>query len=152
MSNKIQPLTGERFEEAVKLLVDLNLDSRDEIVHHLKALDAHLVYLNNDEVIGIIGWYKDDVNYANKAMGADFPGEDAFWVGFFGVKKGYQSKGVGTELITAMENNIVRLGAHEWWVSSVPDAKEFYRSKGFEVACTGEISGREKYFMKKVLN
>ena len=50
-----------------------------------------------------------------------------------------------------MEENIRQKGAKEWWVSSVPEAKEFYEKKGFSVVCNGEISGNKKYFMKKSL-
>ena len=79
-----------------------------------------------------------------------FPGEDAFWVGFFGVKKEFQNRGIGTKLFESMEKAISDNGATELWVSSVPDAKGFYQSKGFSVVCTGAINGNKKYFMKKV--
>ena len=146
----IQPLTKIFFSESVNLLLDLELDTKEEIEHHLVDMDAHLIYLNKGKVVGVIGWYKDTVNYAKKAMKDRFPGEDAFWVGFFGVKKEFQNRGIGTKLFKSMEKAISDNGATELWVSSVPDAKGFYQSKGFSVVCTGAINGNKKYFMKKV--
>jgi len=146
----IQPLTKIFFSESVNLLLDLELDTKEEIEHHLVDMDAHLIYLNKGKVVGVIGWYKDTVNYAKKAMKDRFPGEDAFWVGFFGVKKEFQNRGIGTKLFESMEKAISDNGATELWVSSVPDAKGFYQSKGFSVVCTGAINGNKKYFMKKV--
>ncbi len=147
----IQILTKDFFSEAVDLLVDLELDSKEEIEHHLEDMDAHMIYLDEGKVIGVIGWYKDTMNYAKGTMGDNFPGEDAFWVGFFGVKKESQNQGVGTKLFESIESVISDNGATEWWVSSVPDAKGFYESKGFSVVCTGVINGNEKFFMKKGL-
>ena len=146
----IQPLTKIFFSESVNLLLDLELDTKEEIEHHLVDMDAHLIYLNKGKVVGVIGWYKDTVNYAKKAMTDRLPGEDAFWVGFFGVKKEFQNRGIGTKLFESMEKAISDNGATELWVSSVPDAKGFYQSKGFSVVCTGAINGNKKYFMKKV--
>lgn len=147
----IQPLTKKYFDESVKLLLDLELDTKEEIEHHLEDMEAHLIYLNEDKVVGVIGWYKDDVNYAKNAMGKNFPGEEAFWVGFFGVKKEFQNQGIGTKLFDSMENIIAKKGAAEWWVSSVPEAKDFYQHKSFSVVCTGKINGNQKFFMKKSL-
>jgi predicted N-acetyltransferase YhbS len=133
------------------MLLVLELDSKEEIEHHLIDMDAHLVCLNKGKVVGVIGWYKDTVNYARSAMGDYFPGEDAFWVGFFGVKKGFQGQGIGSTLIRTMEDQILKKGASEWWVSSVPEAKDFYQRKGFSTVCTGKINGNIKNFMKKEL-
>lgn len=149
---KFQTLSQNYFEESVQLLLDLELDIREEIEHHLTDMDAHLICLDGNAVVGIVGWYKDNVNYANEAMGDLFPGEDAFWVGFFGVKSEYQNKGIGTQLLSLIEENIRERGANEWWVSSVPEAKEFYEKKGFSVVCSGEISGNKKVFMRKKLS
>ena len=150
-NSNIEPLTAKFYNDAVNLLLDLELDTKEEIEHHLADMDAHLICLHEDKVIGVIGWYKDNVNYAKNAMGSYFPGEDAFWVGFFGVKKDFQNHGVGTTLFESMEKAILNKGAIEWWVSSVPDAQSFYEGKGFSDVCTGEINGNKKYFMKKVL-
>ena len=103
----IQPLTKIFFSESVNLLLDLELDTKEEIEHHLVDMDAHLIYLNKGKVVGVIGWYKDTVNYAKKAMKDRFPGEDAFWVGFFGVKKEFQNRGIGTKLFESMEKAIL---------------------------------------------
>jgi GNAT superfamily N-acetyltransferase len=146
-----QTLIENYYQEAVNLLLLLDLDTKEEIEHHLNDMNAHIICLNGDELIGIIGWYKDNVNYANEAMGDLFPGEDAFWVGFFGIKEEYQKQGIGTELMRRMEDSITNKGAREWWVSSVPESREFYEKQGFKTVCTGEINGNRKFFMKKEL-
>ncbi len=149
--SNICQLTEKYFDEAVNLLLSLKLDTREEIEHHLRDVKAHLIYLDKGKVIGVIGWYKDTVNYATEAMGDKFPGEDAYWVGFFGVKKEFQNQGIGTKLFESMEKNIMQRGASEWWVSSIPEAKSFYQRKGFSVICTGRINGNKKFFMRKKL-
>lgn len=111
---KFQTLTHNHYEESVQLLLDLDLDTREEIEHHLADMDAHLICLEDGKVVGIVGWYKDNVNYAKDAMGNLFPGEGAYWVGFFGVKYEYQKKGIGTKLLSMMEENIKQKGAKEW--------------------------------------
>ena len=55
-------------------------------------MDAHCVAVSNNIVIGVIGWYQDNVHYADKAMGDKFPDEEAYWVGFFAVGKEHQGK------------------------------------------------------------
>jgi len=49
----------------------------------LEHIDAHYIALDNKKIIGVIGWYQDNVDYATRAMGDKFPGENAYWVGFF---------------------------------------------------------------------
>jgi GNAT superfamily N-acetyltransferase len=146
---EIKKLTKDKFTEAVDLIFNLGLDTREEIEHHLEDLDTNLVALEGDEVIGVIGWYQDNVNYANEAMGRFFPGEEVYWVGFFGVKQGYQKQGTGTALLKALEQEVQKLGENELWVSSVPEAKSYYEKMGFQLVTEGTISGSKHYFLKK---
>jgi GNAT superfamily N-acetyltransferase len=147
----IKPLKITQLEEAVDLIFKLGLDTREEIEHHLKHTEAHFVAMKENKIVGVIGWYQDNVNYANEAMGNLFPGEDAYWVGFFGVKKEYQNKGVGTSLMKHLESVVREKGETELWVSSVPETKSFYEKLGFVLIKQGEISGNRKYFLKKSL-
>ena len=151
MNNKItiRRLTKERFEEAVNLVLKAELDTKEEIEHHLKYIDAHYIALDKGRIIGVIGWYQDNVNYANEAMGDKFPGEEAYWVGFFTVDKKYQQQGIGYALLQKLEQVITEKGVSELWVSSVPESKNYYKRQGFERVMQGKIGGDSKYFLVK---
>ena len=153
MKNKIQifPLTKEKFAEAVDLVLKTELDSREEIEHHLIHLDAHYIAVDGNKIIGVIGWYRDNVNYATAAMGRDFPGIDAYWVGFFTVDKNYRGKGIGYSLLLKLEEVIKSKKAVKLWVSSVPETKAYYERQNFILVKTGFIGGNKKYFMVKSL-
>ncbi len=147
----IQPLTKELFNEAVDLVLKAGLDTKEELEHHLQHIDAHYVALDKDKVIGVIGWYQDNVNYATQALGDKFPGEDAFWVGFFAVDEKYRGQGVGYALLKELEKVLKEKGAKELWVSSVPETKEYYQRQRFEVFMEGKIGGNPKFFCVKKL-
>ena len=89
---KILPLTKTKLNEAVKLVLAAELDTREEIEHHLEHINAHYMALDGEKVVGVIGWYQDNVKYATEAMGDKFPDEEAYWVGFFAVGKEHQGK------------------------------------------------------------
>lgn len=147
----IVPLTKKRFVEAVDLVIQAKLDTKEEIEHHLKHIDAHFVALDKDKIIGVIGWYQDTVHYATEAMGDKFPGEEAFWVGFFAVDEKYRGQGVGYALLRRLEMVIKDKGTDELWVSSVPQTKDYYMRQGFTVFLQGKISGNSKIFCVKTL-
>ena len=149
---KIQQLTKDRFEEAVSLVLKAELDTKEEIEHHLEHFDAHYMALVKNKIVGVIGWYQDNVNYATKAMGKRFPGIKAYWVGFFAVDGKYQGQGIGYTLISKLEQVIKEKGDDEIWVSSVPETKEYYKKQGFETVMQGEINGNPKFFMVKKLS
>lgn len=140
-----------RFEEAVVLVLKTQLDTREEIEHHLRHLDAHHVAIKNGKIIGVIGWYQDNVRYADAAMGDRFPGEDAYWVGFFAVDKNYRNKGIGSSLLRKLENVLKDKNVKELWVSSVPETKTYYEQNGFRLILEGVIGGNQKFFMVKKL-
>lgn len=146
---KILPLTQDRFVEAVNVVFDAKLDTRDEIEHHLKELHAHYIALDQDRVIGVIGWYQDNVNYATEAMGDKFPGDKAYWVGFFAVDEKYRGQGIGFSLIQKLEQVLLEKGANEVWVSSVPETTAYYKRQGFKTFIEGKINGNRKVFMVK---
>lgn len=148
----IQPLKKTLFEKAVDLVLAAKLDTKEEIEHHLIHLDAHYVTLAGNNVIGIIGWYQDNVNYATSAMGDKFPGESAYWVGFFAVDEQYRKQGIGYTLIKKLEEVIKQKGAHELWVSSVPETKDYYERQGFQLVTQGIIDNNPKFFCVKKLN
>jgi predicted N-acetyltransferase YhbS len=148
----IVPLTKDRLEEAVNVVLNAHLDTKDEIEHHLQVLNAHFIALDNDQVIGVIGWYQDNVNYANEAMGDKFPGENAYWVGFFAVNEKYRGQGVGYSLIKKLEDVLITKGINELWVSSVPETSDYYERQGFEHFMDGKINGNSKVFMVKHLD
>ncbi|MFH0863992.1 MAG: GNAT family N-acetyltransferase [Candidatus Gottesmanbacteria bacterium] len=148
---KIEKLTEKRFNEAVNLVLVANLDTREEIEHHLKHLDAHYIALDNDKIVGVIGWYQDNVHYANEAMGDKFPGEEAYWVGFFTTDKNYRRQGIGFALLQKLEQVIKEKGEDKIWVSSVPETKDYYQRQGFELVLMGYINGNQKCFMVKKL-
>lgn len=148
---KISPLTIDKFRQAVQLVLRAKLDTKEEIEHHLEHLDAHYIALDGEKVVGVIGWYQDNVNYATKAMGDKFPGEDAYWVGFFAVDKNYQGQGIDNKLVTKLEEVLKNKEVDELWVSSVPETRSYYEEHGFRVVMEGEINSNPKVFMKKDL-
>lgn len=147
----IQPLTKELFNEAVDVALKAGLDTKEEIEHHLQHIDAHFVAIDNGKVIGVIGWYQDNVNYAKEAMGDKFPGVGAYWVGFFAVDDKYRGQGIGYALLKELEKVIKEKGAKELWVSSVPETKDYYQRQGFEVFMEGKIGRNPKFFCVKKL-
>lgn len=148
----IVPLTENKLNEAIDVVLRAELDTREEIEHHLNHIEAHFVAQDGDIVIGVIGWYQDAVNYANEAMGEDFPGKDAYWVGFFAVDKEYQRKGIGKALLLKLEEVVKAKGTNALWVSSVPETRSYYEMNGFLLVREGEINGNKKFFMVKDLN
>ncbi len=149
-SYTITPLAEDRFDDAVDLVLAANLDTRVEIEHHLKETDAHFVALDeNDKIIGVIGWYQDTMNYATEAMGNKFPGENAYWVGFFTVHESRRSEGIGFALINKLQEVISSKGISELWVSSVPETAGYYSRQGFKKITEGKINNSQKIFMVK---
>lgn len=149
---KILPLTQNRFNEAVEVVLRAELDSREEIEHHLGHIDAHYVAVDQDKIVGVIGWYQDNVNWANEAMGDKFPGIEAYWVGFFAVEKAYRGKGIGFALLKKLEVVIKDKKQDKLWVSSVPETREYYERQGFKLVCEGKVAGdRLRYFLVKDL-
>jgi len=148
---KIVPLTTDTFNQAVELVFQTELDTKEEIEHHLKHLEAHYIALNNAKIIGVIGWYQDNVNYATEAMGDAFPGIDAYWVGFFAVDKKFRGKGIGLALLKRIEEVVRGKNISKLWVSSVPETYKYYERQGFNLVKKGMINGNLKYFMVKSL-
>ena len=151
-SFQIIPLTQELFKDAVDVVMRAELDTREEVEHHLQHLDAHFVAIEDGKVVGVIGWYQDNVQYADEAMGDKFPGEEAYWVGFFAVDKNYQKKGIGAALLQKLEESVKEKQSDKLWVSSVPETRSYYESKGFVLVLEGEIGGNQKFFMSKKLD
>lgn len=148
---KIVPLTKNYFKEAVSLVLSAELDTREEIEHHLSQIKAHLVAIDKNKIIGVIGWYQDNVNYADQAMGDKFPGPEAYWVGFFAVEKAYRGKGIGYKLLQKLEESIKKKGESYLYVSSVPETMKYYKRQGFELTKIGYISNNKKFFLVKKL-
>lgn len=151
MDIQILPLTQDKFAEAVDVVLRAALDTKEEIEHHLQHIDAHFMATDEGKVIGVIGWYQDNVNYANAAMGDAFPGADAYWVGFFAVDKAYRGKGIGYALLQELEKAVKEKGAKKLWVSSVPETKDYYAREEFSLVKEGDINGHHKFFMAKNL-
>ncbi|OGG07957.1 hypothetical protein A3D05_00200 [Candidatus Gottesmanbacteria bacterium RIFCSPHIGHO2_02_FULL_40_24] len=149
---KILPLTKTKLNEAVKLVLAAELDTREEIEHHLEHINAHYMALDGEKVVGVIGWYQDNVKYATEAMGDKFPGEKTYWVGFFAVSEKYRGKAVGYALLKILEEVVKAKGTDELWVVSVPQTRFYYLRQGFKLVMEGYISGNKKYFMVKDLN
>jgi len=149
---KIIPLTKDRYKEAVEVVLRAELDSREEIEHHLQHIDAHFVALDGDKIVGVIGWYQDNVHWADKAMGDKFPGVEAYWVGFFAVEREYRGKGIGFALLKKLEEAVKEKKQDKLWVSSVPETKTYYEKQGFHLVCEGKVAGnRQRYFLVKNL-
>lgn len=147
----ILPLSKVQFNDAVSVVLEARLDTKEEIEHHLRHLEAHYIATIDTRVVGVIGWYQDNVHYADNAMGNNFPGEEAYWVGFFAVDKQYQGKGIGTALLEKLEEVVKSKQRDELWVSSVPETKSYYEEKGFKLVLEGEIDGKQKFFLSKHL-
>ena len=147
----ILPLTKDTHKQAIQVVLDAELDTKEEIEHHLEHLDAHYIATDGNKVVGVIGWYQDSVNYANEAMGDKFPGVDAYWVGFFAVDKAYRFQGIGKSLMKRLESVLKEKDVKELWVSSVPKTSTYYEKQGFKVVMRGEINLTPKVFMKKNL-
>lgn len=151
-SIKILSLTQNKFDEAVEVVLRAELDTKEEIEHHLQHLDAHFIVMEGEKVVGVIGWYQDNVNWANEAMGVKFPGEDAYWVGFFAVEKEYRGKGIGFALLNKLEEVIKDKKQDKLWVSSVPETRAYYERQGYKLVCEGKVSGdRSRFFLVKNL-
>lgn len=151
-SIKILPLTKEKFDEAVDVVLRSELDSREEIEHHLQHIDAHFVAMDGEKIVGVIGWYQDNVHWADTAMGDKFPGQEAYWVGFFAVEKEYRGKGIGYALLKKLEEAIKEKGEDKFWVSSVPETRAYYERQGYKLVCEGKVAGdRLRYFLVKEL-
>lgn len=149
---KILPLTQERFDETVEVVLRAQLDSREEIEHHLQHIDAHYAAMDGEKIVGVIGWYQDNVHWADTAMGDKFPGEEAYWVGFFAVEKKYRGKGIGFALLKKLEEVIKEKKQDKLWVSSVPETRSYYERQGFKLVCEGKVAGdRLRYFLVKEL-
>lgn len=149
---KIIPLSQDKFKEAVDVVLAAELDTREEIVHHLEHIEAHFIAMDGDKVIGVIGWYQDNVNWANVAMGDQFPGVEAYWVGFFAVDKNDRGKGIGFALLQKLEEVIKEKNQDKLWVSSVPETKAYYERQGFKLVCEGKVArDRLRYFLVKEL-
>ncbi len=146
------PLTQNLFDDAVSVVLRAQLDTKEEIEHHLSHTDAHIVALDGNTVVGVIGWYQDTLHYADGAMGEQFPGEDAYWVGFFAVDEHYRHQGIGATLLQKLEAMVREQGSDTLWVSSVPETKDYYMSHGFSLVMEGTIHGNQKFFCKKTLN
>lgn len=154
MTNKnitIAQLTRERLNEAVDVVLEAELDTRQEIEHHLEHIDAHYIALDGDNVVGVIGWYQDNVNYATEAMGDKFPGTEAYWVGFFAVLKKYRGRGVGFTLIKKLDQVLRERNVDTLWVASVPQTRVYYERQGFKFFMSGKIRGNPKFFLVKSL-
>lgn len=147
----IVPLSKKTFKEAVDLVLKAELDTKEEIEHHLKHLEAHFIALYQGKIVGVIGWYQDDVHYATEAMGDTFPGVEAYWVGFFAVDKTKRGRGIGKLLLKQLEEIVKEKGVKELWVSSVPETKSYYERHGFLLVKEGIINGNSKYFLVKKL-
>lgn len=148
----IKHLTKDKFKEAVDLVLAAKLDTQEEIEHHLKSLDAHFIAVDKtNKIVGVIGWYQDNVNYANEAMGEKFPGEEAYWVGFFAVDQQLKGQGIGFLLLQKLESVLKEKGAKDLWVSSVPETQKYYERQGFQYFMKGKISGNRKIFLVKRL-
>lgn len=93
-SATISPLDEGRLNEAIDLVFKTGLDTREEVEHHLRDLGAYYIALDqSDKIIGVIGWYQDNVNYANEAMGKNFPAPKLIgWV-FSRLKKNIAARG-----------------------------------------------------------
>ncbi len=148
---KIVQLSTETYKQSGDLLFSLGLDSREEIDHHLDEMSQYYVALEGDKVVGVVGWYQDNMNYAKDAMKELFPGEEAYWIGFFGVDVDFQNIGVGTELLNYLDKVLLGMKVSELWVSSVPDATGYYLKNGFRNVTTGVIHDSVKVFLKKDL-
>jgi GNAT superfamily N-acetyltransferase len=148
---KIVPLTSDRLSQAIELVLSAELDTKEEIEHHLKHLAAHYIALFDNKIIGVIGWYNDDVNYAKDAMGEDFPGKEAYWIGFFAVDEKYRGKGIGFALLKRIEEIVKNKNQKSLWVSSVPETHKYYKRQEFRLVKKGFINGNLKYFMVKSL-
>lgn len=145
------PLTEATLSNAIQIVLNAGLDTKEEIEHHLNHINAHFVAMDQDKVVGVVGWYKDNVNYANQAMGDLFPGINAYWVGFFAVEKEYRNQGIGKRLLEKLESVVKEKGENTLWVSSVPETKTYYEKHGYILVTTGEINRNPKFFLKKSL-
>lgn len=148
---KIVQLNKEKFAEAVEVVIAAELDTREEIEGHLRHMDAHYVTLDKDKVVGLIGWYQDNVNYATEAMGDKFPGEEAYWVGFYAVDKKYRGGGIGYELMKKLVSVLKKMNVNKLWVASVPETRSYYERQGFRIFMEGKIRGKKRYFLVRSL-
>lgn len=146
---QIQPLTSDRLEESINLVLKADLDTPEQVRHHLEETEKYYIAIKDNKVVGVIGWYQDTMDYATEAMGATFPGKNAYWIGFFAVDKEFQGKGIGAELLKAIEKIVQQKKQKELWVASVVPTKSYYGKHGFAEIHQGTIDGNVMVFMKK---
>lgn len=79
-------------------------------------------------------------------------GFDAYLIGRIAVKKEYRGKGLGGEIVTAAENEIVRLKGKRTVIHAQLRVKEFYESLGYTPFSEIDLEeGVEHIMMKKEL-
>lgn len=152
MNISIVPLTKERLEEAIDVVLAANLDTREEIEHHLEHIDAHYIALDGNRVVGVIGWYHDIVHWADEAMGDKFPGTNAYWVGFFAVDNAYRGKGVGFALLNRLESELKLKGVKKLWLTSVLETTSYYVRQNFRIMMHADVHGRPRDILVKELS
>lgn len=151
MEVNVIPLTEDRYEDAVRIAIEGETGEEKDIRPRLKDYYRHFVAEVNRETIGEIGWYKDNGEFAGKAMGTDFPeGDNVYWISHFAVDKKYKGKGVGTKLIQYLEKIIKKLGGTELWVYT-SRARGFYEKQGFDFVQKTFLEGEWEDVLKKNL-
>lgn len=149
----IQPFTQATKKSALDLVVANQVWSRDQargfFNRSLKQnRDNIFVIVDNDRVIGLIGWYQDNGRWAGKALGSLFPkGKDIYWVSLFAVDKSLQRQGIGTILMKHLIKQVKAKHARELWVYSLR-ARGFYEKMGFSFITRSIIEDEEHDFLK----
>ncbi|MDG3141721.1 GNAT family N-acetyltransferase [Streptococcus suis] len=92
-----------------------------------------------------VGYFDNDILIAVLDLVEGYPSEEKAFIGLFILDKAYQGRGIGSQLIVELLENItqrfdaIRLG----YVTTNLPAKQFWQKQGFVL--TGETSQEEQY-------
>ena len=93
-----------------------------------------------------IGFYEKDILIGVMDLIDSYPNDETAFVGFFMMKKNYQGKNIGSNIIKEFSNAIKEIGfkyIRLGYVKTNPQAKAFWYKNGFKP--TGVIAKQELY-------
>lgn len=149
----IQPLSNKNKLEAVEVVLESKVGPRARALRFFnkslrnKIDNVFLAYFEN-KVVGLIGWYQDKGEWAGKSLGKLFPyGDKIYWVSYFGVREKFKNKGIGTQLIKKLFEEMKIKKAKELWVYT-SRAKGFYEKMGFKFMTRARIESKPHDFLR----
>ena len=130
---RVTHLRSEQIKEAEALIDGYpEIFSKTDTLNYRKDLKAqqndptsHFLVLNSDkELVGIIGYKKDENSH------------NSYNVDWLIIKKGHEHQGLGSQLMTEVENHVRKEGGRHIYLETSAvrhnqQAKDFYKHLGF---------------------